>query len=177
MTSENTSVATTLYPTAVTVQLAGPSALPPAASVNAVDDQNCARLYALVARMPLGPYIPSIAKALSPRVGCEINFGLPRATNAIFSDDAFALGWVSDDSQVHRGPTGDPDETRTLLSSGHIAFVDLTGNDGAGYGAVCFVAVPRQDGSVAYVHGFTGGSSQQVTLTIADELDTLLNNS
>jgi hypothetical protein len=166
------------HPTVVTLVLTGPSPMPRNEQVNSDLDEHCTRLYNIVAEMALGPYVPAAAKALGRddgtdnKVGCEMYFGTPPQTGAVIHGEDFFIALTSD-PLPHRNMTGDSDETRVSLTSGRVAFLDPTGDDGAGYDDVRVVTVPQADGGVAFVMGFKG-TPLDVTITIADEFDRAL---
>ena len=146
--------------------------------VNSDLEEHCTGLYNVVSGMALGQYVPTIAKALGRddgtdiKVGCEMYFGTSRQAGEVIHDDNFSIALTSE-PLPGRNVTNDADETQVSLTSGHVAFVDPTGDDGAGYGDVRVVTVPQADGGVAFVMGFTG-TPLDVTLTIADEFDRAL---
>lgn len=165
-------------PTVVTLALAGPSPIPPNEQVNGDLEDNCSRLYHVVAQMRLDRYVPYVAKALSGeygtdhKVGCEIYFGGGSDTEAPYSTSDFILA-LTTVPMLNRGPTGDADESQVRLTTGSLALVDPTGNDGEGYGDVRVVSVPQRDGSVAFVTGLPG-TTLDLAITLADELDRAL---
>ena len=165
-------------PTVVTLELAGPSPIPPNEQVNGDLEDHCSRLYHVVAQMRLDRYVPHVAKAITGeygtdnKVGCEIYFGGGSDTEAPYSTSDFILA-LTTVPMLNRGPTGDADESQVRLTTGSLALVDPTGNDGAGYGDVRVVSVPQHDGSVAFVMGFPG-TSLDLTITLADEFDRAL---
>ncbi|MEK7423978.1 MAG: hypothetical protein AAB131_09085 [Actinomycetota bacterium] len=176
----DTTTATTAstQPTVVTLVLTGPSPMPSNEQVNSDLDDHCTRLYDIVADMALGQYVPAVAKALGRddgtdhKVGCEMYFGTPPQPGAVIHDDDFVIALTSE-PLTHRNVTNDADEARVSLTSGRVAFVDPTGDDGVGYDDVRVVTVPQADGGVAFVMGFKG-TPLDVTVTIADEFDRAL---
>lgn len=165
-------------PTVVTLVLDRPSQLPPNEQINGDLEDHCTSLYHVVAQMRLDRYVPHVAKAITgehgtdDKVGCEIYFGGGSDTKPPYSTSDFSLA-LTTVPMLNRGQTGDPDESQVRLTTGSLAFVDPTGNDGAGYGDVRVVSVPQHDGSVAFVMGFPG-TSLGLTITLADELDRAL---
>ncbi len=153
--------------------------MPSNEQINSDLDEHCTRLYDIVAQMALGPYVPAAAKALGRddgtdnKVGCEMYFGTPPQSGAgVHGDEDFVIALTSE-PLPHRNVTNDSDEARVSLTSGRIAFVDPTGDDGAGYDDVRVVTVPQADGGVGFVMGFKG-TPLDVTVTIADEFDRAL---
>lgn len=178
LTLDTTSTIATTHPPVVTLVLNGPSSIPTNEQVNSDLDEHCTGLYNIVATMALGPYVPAVAKALGRddgtdnKVGCEMYFGIPPQSGAVIHDEDFVIALVSE-PLPHRDVTSDSDETQVSLTSGRVAFVDPTGDDGAGYDDVRVVAVPQADGGVAFVMGFAG-TPLDLTITIADEFDRAL---
>ena len=176
-TTTTTPVALT-HPTVVTVVLTGPSPMPSNERVNSDLDEHCTRLYNIVAEMALGPYVPAVAKAVGRddgtdnKVGCDMYFGTPPQPDAVIVEDDFVIALLSE-PLPQRDMTGDSDETQVVLTSGRLAFVDPTGDDGAGYDDVRVVSVPQADGGMVFVMGFTG-TPLDLTITIADEFDQAL---
>ena len=160
-------------PTAVTLVLTASSPIPPNEQVNGDLEEHCTSLYHVVAQMRLDRYVPYVAKAITgeygtdDKVGCEIYFGGGSDTQAPYSTADFRLGLTTVPT-LDRGPTGDSDEYEVMLTTGVLALVDPTGNEGAGYGDVRVVSVPQRDGSVAFIMGFPG-TSLDLTITLADE--------
>ena len=165
-------------PTVVTLVLTASSPIPPNEQINSDLDEHCTSLYHVVAQMRLDRYVPHVAKAITGeygtdnKVGCEMYFGGGIDALAPYSTADFRLA-VTTVPMLDRGPTGDGDEFEAMLTTGSVALVDPTGNDGAGYGDVRVVSIPQPDGSVAFVMGFPG-TSLDLTITLADEFDRAL---
>lgn len=146
--------------------------------VNPDLEQHCTGLYNLVSDMALGQYVPTIAKALGRddgtdiKVGCEMYFSTPRQVGEVIHDDNFSIALTSE-PLPGRNVTNDADETQVSLTSGHVAFVDPTGDDGGGFDDVRVVTVPQADGGVVFVMGLKG-TPLDVTVRIADEFDSAL---
>jgi hypothetical protein len=87
-------------------------------------------------------------------------------------EGTFIVAWVSV-PLPHRQQTNDPDEVTRVLSSGAVAFVDPTGDDGQGYDDVRVVSIVQPDGSIGFVMGFKG-TSLESTVAVADKLDRAL---
>ena len=152
--------------------------MPDNEQVNLDLEEHCTGLYNVVSTMALGQYVPTIAKALGrddgtdTKVGCEMHFGTSRQAGEVIRNDNLSISLTSE-PLPGRNETNDADETPVSLTSGHVAFVDPTGDDGAGYGDVRVVTVPQPDGGVAFVMGFTG-TPLDLTVMIADEFDRAL---
>jgi len=143
--------------------------LPPEEDVNGDADPNCSLLYGWLRDVPVGDYVPRVAKALYPSLGCEVYFYV-----AGQSSGGFNIGWGRPRAHELRGRTGDPDESEVVLRSGRTAYLDPTGNDGEGDVDATFVSVLLDRGDVAFVRSFDANIPDEVLLTIMDAFDAVL---